>query len=504
MSTPVSQGVDTTTLSSTSLSYRGKYRLGEHARNTVAYLNRGGPLLVEYKTLRSLQAMGYSLDPDRDNKSKYEPQVLVDRLARYGKPSVLTHADRDILKVAQAMTMRAFGGKGNLRVSALDDHLRKVTYENKSSGLPDLTSKGDAFERDLGRAQRIAGGSKAPEPCIAFFRVQHGDKGPKTRLVWGYPQSVFLLEAMFAPQLIEHFLSRRDIPMAFGMFKSQVSARMQSIRNSGVRYSMDFSGFDSTIPAALVDFAFSVLKTHFEPMTEDEERIWYQVVRYFIHTPIMMPDCTVWVKHHGVPSGSYFTQLIDSIVNYCAVNYAFMRAGGTPIPDDKILVLGDDSLVGQSTEFRLDDLAKYFLELGLTLSVEKTEVSYQGKSDPHFLGHYWRRGYPDRDPNEIAKRMCFPEKLSGIKDGRTRRAVRNLSYVPDAVSAHKIAVSVAPVKARSIQDTYASFVVNEEQIEEISPRDRPGWAANLEEYGTAEPISAVGLAIRQPFTGLYF
>lgn len=504
MNAPVAEGVDTTLLRNTTLTPRGKYRLGEHARGTVAYLNRGGPLLVEWKTLRSLQAMGYSLDPDRDNKSKYEPQVLVDRLARYGQKKTTARADSTILDIARGMTLRAFGGKGTLRVSELSEALRAVTYEQKSSGLPDLTSKGDAFMRDLGRAQRVAAGAKAPDPCIAFFRVQHGEKGPKTRLVWGYPQSVFLLEAMFAPQLIEHFLSRRDVPMAFGMFKSQVSARMQAIRNSGVRYAMDFSGFDSTIPASLIDFAFSVLKTHFHPLTEDEERIWYQVVRYFIHTPIMMPDATVWVKHHGVPSGSYFTQLIDSIVNFCAVNYAFLKAGGTPIPDDKILVLGDDSLVGQSKEFSLKELSSNFSQLGLNLSVEKTEITYQGKGDPHFLGHVWRRGYPDRDESDIAKRMCFPEKLSGIKDGSTRRAVRNLSYVPDAVSAHRVAVSVAPVRARSIQDTYASFVVNEDKIEEISPRDRPGWAANLEEYGTAESTSAYGLAYRQPFTGLYY
>jgi hypothetical protein len=494
--------IDSSDLEETTLTRCRDYRLGESAGRTLAYLNRGGPTLVEYSLLRDLQSMGYSLIPERDNKSKYEPQELVTKLARYGKASTVAKADFHLLEKAKRMALRVFGGHASFTPSPLDESLRQVSHEEKSSGLPELTKKGDAFDRDLGRAQRIADGKKVPDPCIAFFRVQHGNSGPKTRLVWGYPQSVFLLEAMFAPQLIEHFLTRQT-PMAFGLFKSQVSARMQSIRNSGYRYGMDFSGFDSTIPASLINFAFDVLKTHFT-MNEYEEKVWFSVVRYFIHTPIMLPDTSVWRKHHGVPSGSYFTQMIDSVVNYVAVMYAFLRAGETMVPDDKILVLGDDSLVGRSTYYSFAELSTYFLELGLTLNVEKSELSHQGRSDPHFLGHYWRRGYPDRDEIDIAKRIAFPEKLSGIKDGRQRRAVRSLSYTSDALSAHKLVIGLAPTTSRDILDSYASYLMDNDGIRQISPSDRPGWASHLEEYGTGESTSFDGLALRQPYVGLYF
>lgn len=44
--------------------------------------------------------------------------------------------------------------------------------------------------------------------------------------------------------------------------------------------------------------------------------LWDIIVDYIIHTPIRFADGERHVKHSGVASGSYFTQLIDSIVNY--------------------------------------------------------------------------------------------------------------------------------------------------------------------------------------------
>jgi len=484
------------------LQNRGKYHLKRSASRTLAYLGRKGPQLVEWSILNNLRAMGFDLEVSRDNKSVYEPEKLVQALARYGKKPDLSLCHPDILQRAKDLTFRVFGRQTTFRPLPLDSELERFVQREKSSGLPDLARKGDTFLVDLERATRIASGSRAPDPCVAFHRVQHGNEGPKTRLVWGYPQSMFLLEARFAPTLIEFFLER-ETPMAFGLYKSQVSARMQSIRNSGLRYSLDFSGFDSSIDASLLAFAFDVLASHFD-MDDEESYTWEKIVNYFIHTPLMMPDQCVWVKHHGVPSGSYFTQMIDTIVNYLSVMYAWLRATDQPIPDDKILVLGDDSIVGQSKYVSLTDLQTYFTEIGLTLNVQKTGLSKQGEDDPHFLGHVWRRGYPDRDPREIAMRMAFPEKPSGIKDNGLRRAIRILSYIPDAVSAHEIALGLAPERLPHITSSHLSHLVDKEGIKRVPPELRPGWAAFLEELGTADPWSSTGLALRGPVTGLYY
>lgn len=488
-------------LEGTSLSQRGLYHLKRtpEITSTMTYLNREGRLLTEYRIFNKLTELGYDLVPERDNKSVYKPRDLVGQLARYGQKPVLRY-DSDLLKQAQDITLRVFGGDHRLKVSPLTEELRFFAKQEKSSGLPELTKKGKAFERDLWRASKIACGEKAPDPCVAYHRVQHGVRGPKTRLVWGYPQSMFLLEARFAPQLISHYLERRT-PMAFGLLKSQVSARMQQIRNSGLRYSLDFSGFDSSISAQWVDFAFSVLATHFHFADEEEERVWMKITNYFIHTPIMLPNQEVWVKHHGVPSGSYFTQMVDSIVNFMAITYAWLKATGVAVPQERVLVLGDDSLVGQSKYVDLSEIAHSMAQLGLKLNVEKTEISRFGDRDPHFLGHFWGGGFAYRPLEELAVRLAFPEKPSGIHDARERHAVRALSYVSDSLNSQKLIQALAPATTPWVEQTFVSFLKDVDPDRRVESSMRPGMSSHLEDAGILESVTPYSLAQRQPMIG---
>jgi hypothetical protein len=465
----------------------------------MAYLNREGQILVEYRIFNKLSELGYDLVPERDNKSAYKPGDLVGQLARYGSTPKLSY-DSIILKQAMDLTLKAFGGQHKLKVSPLTDDLRFAAKLEKSSGLPELTKKGKAFERDLWRASKIAAGERAPDPCVAYHRVQHGEKGPKTRLVWGYPQSMFLLEARFAPQLIDSFLERRT-PMAFGLLKSQVSARMQQIRNSGLRYSLDFSGFDSSISAKWVDFAFSVLATHFHFSDEEEERTWMKIINYFIHTPIMLPNQEVWVKHHGVPSGSYFTQMVDSIVNFMAISYAWLKATGIAVPEGRVLVLGDDSLVGQSKFVELSEIVHSMSELGLRLNAQKTGISRYGEEDPHFLGHFWGGGFAYRPLRELAVRLAFPEKPSGIRNAGERCAIRSLSYISDSLNSQKLIQALAPFRTPWVEQTYVSFLQDVGDDLDVEPSMRPGMSGHMEDEGILEPLTAYSLAQRQPMIG---
>lgn len=493
--------LETKELEGTTLSRRKDYFLrdSERVRSTMAYLSRPGPVLVEYKTFNRLKDK-FDLVPDRDNKSAYDPTKLVAQLGRYGTRPKLSY-DHSVMEQAKAVTLRTFGGKGKLRPHALDENLRVFSKQVKSSGLPELERKGEAFDRDLFRAGKILRNERAPYPCVAYHRVQHGLNGPKTRLVWGYPQSMFLIEARFAPQLIDHFLDTKT-PMAFGLRKSQVSARLQRITNSGLRYSLDFSGFDSSIHAEFIDFAFQVLSTHF--IFSDEERdAWNKVINYFIHTPIMLPNRQVWVKHHGVPSGSYFTQMIDSIVNYLAVNYAWIKLSGLAVPEDRVLVLGDDSIIGQSRYVALSTLVHSMSEMGLKLNADKTGVSRFGDGDPHFLGHFWWKGMPNRPLREIAVRLCFPETPSGIKDPAERDMIRTLSYASDSLSAQDLILELAPHQSHCVDEMYSSFLSKGDPSREIEAKMRPGMQAHMEDMGFLPSLNPYSLAETQPTIGIW-
>jgi hypothetical protein len=211
---------------------------------------------------------------------------------------------------------------------------------------------------------------------------------------------------------------------------------MVSLCNCHAKYGLDFSGFDSSISARLVDMAFSILAKQVDWSCSSKSD-WVKIENYFIHTPILMPDGHVYTKHRGVPSGSYFTQMVDSVVNYFAIQYATIRLFGYAVHLDKLLVLGDDSLFSLPNAVSLERYKLVLAELGLTVNATKSVLALDDEP-VHFLGHVWKHGLVDRDPFDIAKRMAFPEKHSSEADGRERVKQRIYPYVADAISAHKI------------------------------------------------------------------
>lgn len=409
------------------------------ATETLEYISGESGLLIEPSVYRSMLEQGFDLDPMRDNKSKYVPQAMFDRLAKYAG-LIETSYEKEFWDQAYALTLKAFVGDQSysVRPDFSKDFIYSSVKDDKSSGAPEFRTKGEVLDKDYARMWRILEG-KSPDPCVAYHRVQHGSDGPKQRLVWGYPQSMTMLEAGFARPLIRHYLDDFNSPMVIGKLRFKVSARMTPILNTHFKYGFDYSGFDSTINERLIRMAFSILRKvlNFEDEPDVLDRMWRKVMKYFIHTPIIMPDQYVYIKHHGVPSGSYFTQMVDSIVNYFAIQYAHIKLTGLALDIDKILVLGDDSLFASPYDLSVFDISKTLSELGLVVNKDKTHKSY-GSEDIEFLGHTWKHGLVDRDPIEIAKRMSFPEKRSKIKDGRSRIIHRVYPYVSDAISAHRI------------------------------------------------------------------
>jgi len=413
--------------------YLRKYH-NPRAKKTLGWMSQSpGAPLVNGHIFKSLREQGFYLDVEADNKSVYDENQLWAALGRYAE-RVQFCPDEDDLQNAVNAAMRVFGCDGT-KLSRLEgaEELSRALKLEKASGAPCFTTKKDAFEGDYQRMLRVAAGSKAPEPCVAARRIQHGDNGPKTRLVWSFPLSMTMLEAKFARPLIAYFL-RVQTPMAFGLHRFHLAGRLVKITNSSTRLGLDFSGFDSSIVPKLIASAFAILKTHFD-LDEDGLREWKIVESYFIHTPILMPDGNIYRKHKGVPSGSYFTQMVDSIVNYIALRYLALRLDFS-FSDDNVLVLGDDSVVGVSKAFSLSVVSKVLKEeLGLTVNAEKSEITHYG-DEYAFLGHAWVKGLVTRDPVETAKRLAFPERPKAKDlDPREYIAARMVASLVDSTQA---------------------------------------------------------------------
>lgn len=426
---------------------KGRMYYGPKARDTIRQMQSTSGLLICGGVKKSLEEQGFSFNVARDNKSIYEPAGLWKALSKYVERPALKLVDQS-LDQAFSLAKRVFGGNGKLSVLSLDEGLLSVIKQAKSSGAPSFTSKGEAFVHDLARAKRIATGDRAFDPCVAYHRVQHGTTGPKVRLVWGYPLSATLLEAMFARPLISHFIQGDTThPMAFGRRRFEIAALTQKISNSGVKVGLDYSGFDSSIHPRLIDMAFRILETHFA-LNDEEKVIWDRIVHYFVHTPILMPDGHIYTKHQGVPSGSYFTQLIDSVVNFISVQYMALRISGKAIPDGKLFVLGDDSIFGLGGSVPLERLKQLAGELGLKINLEKSEISHSNKFD--FLGHTWIRGLVHRKPSDVAKRLVFPEKYNEDLSPSEFVATRMFATLADSIEGWDIYKNWTWTKGREI------------------------------------------------------
>jgi hypothetical protein len=181
---------------------------------------------------------------------------------------------------------------------------------------------------------------------------------------------------------------------------------------------VDFSKFDQTLPSWLIWEVFDVIKSWF-PKSCGREIDW---IRYnFIHTRMLLPGGEMFQKHRGVPSGSYFTQIVDSMCNmlmlltYLVHRYGIkdarkeIRSQKPRSRKHTITTLGDDGLLFTYSRIDVNDLSSYLMHnFGVIVQPEKSD---QGSSleYPHFLKRFWGPRYQYRNYVETWINTCHPE-----------------------------------------------------------------------------------------------
>ena len=289
-----------------------------------------------------------------------------------------------------------------------------------SSGLTAYgMTKREAYSRGLLSATRILNGTRRPEPCVAFTRTQ---KLGKTRLVWGYPYSMTILEGMVAKPLLSKFKGGTT-PMAFAMTNKTMGMKMLAASNANKYwYSLDASQFDASIQAYCIHKAFQIIRTWFDLEAKCYEEVTCGelidiVEDYFIHTPIVMPTGEREVqgqgilhlgKRHGVPSGSYFTQLVDSIVNVIVLGALCSKFGFT-VDERAVFVLGDDLLFFANKHLDIREMARYASRTFAMIFNESKSTHGRADEPVEFLGRSWCKGLPNRDTTKAVKKMLWPE-----------------------------------------------------------------------------------------------
>lgn len=240
---------------------------------------------------------------------------------------------------------------------------------------------------------------------------------PKFRLIWVYPAHMTYAEGMFAAPLIRAYTaSRGKYGLWINFSKGDMRGLMAKRRTRNLWLGADWDSFDARVPAWLIRDAFDILYAQVDfkhyaewgaPTDPDTlPRLWDRIIKYFINTPIRFQNGVVKRKRRGVPSGSYFTNLIDSVVNCIMWHYLL----GDRMTQNAWYV-GDDALIEITGGVHLGEIADEAKSVfQMTLNVTKSKIG----THVAFLGYtmgYDRR--PKADYNKLVAQLLLPARPDG-------------------------------------------------------------------------------------------
>lgn len=231
---------------------------------------------------------------------------------------------------------------------------------NTNSGLPYFTKKRIIKPYLQERFESLI---KRNDPCILFTRTQEGNK---TRTVWGYPIADTLLENVYYIPLLE-FQRRLDWRSAIRGPEEVDKAVTRLVdfaaANGLTLVSIDFSQYDATVSNRSISRAFDYIKSQFQSKYHPE----IDIIRdRFNNKPLLTPDGVIRGSH-GVPSGSTFTNEVDSICQYLSASDSGC------IFDGAFQIQGDDGLYACKSD-KVDKLLNQFRSDGLDVNDLKTRI----------------------------------------------------------------------------------------------------------------------------------
>lgn len=224
-----------------------------------------------------------------------------------------------------------------------------------------------------------------------------------------------IMEGMFAQPLIHAYNSLRWTPYAiWWRWQKGDMHTLNSKRGRCKWLGTDYSAFDVNVPPWLIRDAFSILRDNldfssyeFYGAPTDPQTIlvlWNEVVRYFINTPARLKSGKIVVKHGGVPSGSYFTNMVDSVCNGLISHYLLLSLG---INYYEHFFMGDDSIIRVAEDVDLRVYAQLAEEVfGCKINPDKSECDYF----VHWLGYRLAQDKPKPDLDKLIAQLLVPSK----------------------------------------------------------------------------------------------
>lgn len=307
---------------------------------------------------QNLHKMNSTLqDLERANRAKFGPRSVSVPWGERIPAFLQTYTNQD---ESHVIKFNFKPGSNDLTPTSINNAISTLR-STTSAGLPFLEKKkkvipilADIFDEIISRK----------DPCVLYTRSQ---ENKKTRTVWGYPIADTLLEMLFYIPFLEYTKTlyyRAALVSPELVAKRITEMIINAIANNLVLYSVDFAAFDASILYQYIEASFEYIKSHFA--TAFHPTLNYICER--MYTIGIVTPTGIYVGKHGVPSGSTFTNEVDSIVQFCiASTLSFIKA-------DECMIQGDDGVYAMARE-NIAEFEQAFAYAKLKLEKSKSHIA---------------------------------------------------------------------------------------------------------------------------------
>ena len=432
-----------------------------------------------------LDSIGYAA-------SQYDYEMIEQQISRFQEPGAeykgwnkfFKRAVRDVtaeLKCAKLKSLQYTCDK-----DVADAMPRKDTHAGFSFILTGMKKKGEYVVGIYAKlVEKIAQAKREGTfgtPIMIGSRTQasgaydhNGNKTykykKKTRLVSMIDIFVVMAETIFAKPVQQYlsgvswYAGGKSDPQLMSIIRPYVNRRYHM-------FTIDYSSYDQTIPAWIIYEAFDIVKAMFEGDKNFDEQLFDVIVHDFVHKVYIDGNGQLRYVDKGVPSGSMFTQIIDSIVNRLMVlTYCYAK----DVEIEHMIIMGDDNLIITPSKLNEHELCSYLNYMfGVTAHPDKCIYTPPGE-DPEFLSRYWKAAGCWRDPHVIVSKLLYPERFRDYQG--------NPDMNPELIT-YSYYLSF-PLGVTEFLDSEVMLNIKMSKEKTKRAKDRHKWLSGLERFRAA-------------------